>query len=424
MRFLAFITLFCLTFMGGHTVWAGATATDTIVAVVNDQVITKHQLVDRTRLNLRQLGLGDATAPQQESVMRRTLSGMIDEELQRQFAARAGIALSAAEIKRGEDAVAEAVGGVAAWKKLTQGLENTALDKMKAEILWEKISAQAVKPQVNVGLSEVDKLLEELAKSRHVVERQIAMIMIGNANDKEETKAQLQRITDIREKLQNGADFATLARTYSEDKTAAKGGEMGWFGTGELNPQLEAALDKMQPGQISEPIRTPVGWHLIKLENARTTKPIDTKPITQLKIYILAGNTQVSDTKQDDLVASLKKVSKKLDNTDDVSAFFDKKAYHPAFQDSQDLGWIAPTDLHPPFQDALKDTKVGTWSKPIAMDTKIGMLFVAGTRTVMPAGLDAYRNKVMENLFSNRLELATRRFMQELRQRAFLDIRQ
>jgi peptidyl-prolyl cis-trans isomerase SurA len=397
---------------------------DRIAAVVNDQVITLHQVQARTALNLRQLGLESPSAEQQRAVFKRTLSGMIDEELQRQFAQKIGMSVSKQDMEKGRKAVITQVGGPVAWEKLTKGLTQTAEDKMEAELLWQKISEQAIKPHVQVGMAEVDKLLQELAKSRHVVERQISMIMLGAGQNPEEEKERLDKMNDLKAQLEKGGDFNTLARTYSEDASASKGGELGWFGAGELNPQLEDALDKMQPGAVSEIIRTPVGWHLVKLENVRTTKPVDTRPVTQFDVYMLAAAAPKDDAKaKTNLTSTLEKQAKALRKPADVQAYFEKKDYQKDFPESAALGWMAPGDLQEGLQKALTNVKQGQWSAPTEAGSNVAVLYVAGQREVMPANLEAYRQRVFDNIFNNRVELETRRFLQTLRQRAFVDVR-
>ncbi len=107
---------------------AGAAAADRIVAVVNDQVITLTQLEERTSLNLRQLGMTSPNAQQRAAVSKRTLSGLIDEELQRQYATAARIKMTPQELAATKAKAVESLGGQSNWNALTAGLEQTAYD--------------------------------------------------------------------------------------------------------------------------------------------------------------------------------------------------------------------------------------------------------------------------------------------------------
>lgn len=394
---------------------------DRLVAIVNDQSITLSQLRARTELSLRQLGLKSASAEQRRAVERRALAGMIDEELQRQFAQSNGLGLTKAEIAKAK-ADARAAAGEN-WGALTKGIEKAADEKVLAEVQWQKIVAIELRPRVQVGTAELDRLIEQLAKSRHVLEREISMIMLNPAEGSAD-REQLAKLQDLREKIVTGANFSEQAKAYSDDKSALNGGRMGWFGSGELNPQLEDALDKLQPGQVSEPIRTPMGWHLIKLENVRTTKPLATTPQTQLELYLLASPLPKDDEKSiKALTGKIGEAVKNLKTPVAVREYFNKKQFEGTFDESIPLGWVTADDLQPELRTALSDVRVGSWSDEVKVSGNLARMFVAGTREVMPAKLEEYRQKIAKNLTESRLELNARRFMRELRQRAFVDIR-
>ncbi|MGA7950653.1 MAG: peptidylprolyl isomerase, partial [Thiobacillaceae bacterium] len=77
------------------------------------------------------------------------------------------------------------------------------------------------------------------------------------------------RLMQIRERLENGQKFEDLARQYSEDASASKGGDLGWINPGDTVPEFEKALDALQPNELSQPIQTPFGWHLIQVLERR-----------------------------------------------------------------------------------------------------------------------------------------------------------
>ena len=81
------------------------------------------------------------------------------------------------------------------------------------------------------------------------------------------------RLNDIKNRVQSGeADFATMARLHSVDSTATRGGDLGWLQPGDTVPEFEGVMNKLKPGQISDPIRTPYGYHLIQVVERRTEK--------------------------------------------------------------------------------------------------------------------------------------------------------
>lgn len=110
------------------------------------------------------------------------------------------------------------------------------------------------------------KLLDKRSKNPSLVVQKTHArhILIKTSEILSEADAK-NRLLQLKERLDHGADFAELARLHSEDSSAAKGGDLGWVAPGDTVPEFERAMDALQPGQISEPIRTPFGWHLIQV---------------------------------------------------------------------------------------------------------------------------------------------------------------
>jgi len=198
MRRLLF-ALFALVIMASTTV-TPSHAADRIVAVVNDQVITLSQLQARTRLNLRQVGLANATAQQQEAVSKRSLSNLIDEELQRQYAEKSGVTLTKAETETSIANVKQAMGDEV-WKTFTAGgLEQAAKDKILAETRWQILIERNIRPRVQVSTAEADRLIAELAKGREIQEREISVIQMEPGTTPEDDKAKLDKLTELKQK--------------------------------------------------------------------------------------------------------------------------------------------------------------------------------------------------------------------------------
>ena len=422
MRFSA-ILLAVLSFLATSFLVPQSHAADRIVAVVNDQVITLNQLQARTQLNLRQVGLANATAQQKDAVSKRSLSNLIDEELQRQHAAKAGITLGSKETEAAIANVQKAM-GEDVWKSFTAGgLEQAAKDKILAETRWQMLIERNVRPRVQVSTAEADRLIAELAKGREVQEREISVIQMEPGTSPEDDKTKLDKLTELKQKVAAGEPFAELARAHSDDKSAVNGGKLGWFTTGELNPQLEQSLDALQPGQTSDPIRTPTGWYLVRLDDTRSGTPITIDPQTQLELFLLAAPTPADKAAYRELEKTFDTTTAGLKTREDVFTYFSKADYTETFPASTALGWVTQTDLEPALAKAIGQGRPGRWTGTISVNGNSARLYLGNTRQVMPENLNKYREKVLNNLFTNRVELEARRFMQNLRQRAFLDIR-
>ncbi len=115
------------------------------------------------------------------------------------------------------------------------------------------------------------KLLERRGQNSPVIVSQtrVRHILIRLSEVVSETDAR-QRLTDLKERIENGADFATLARLHSGDPSAARGGELGWLSPGETVPEFERAMDALKPGETSAPVQSAFGWHLIQVLERRS----------------------------------------------------------------------------------------------------------------------------------------------------------
>lgn len=407
---------------------AHAAVSDRMVAIVNDQVITQTQLEQRCALVERELGsqASGLNAAQKKSLCRRSLATLIDQELQRQYATRAGIIVQPTDLmmakQNGEKAGIFGPGG---WNAYSKGLETAAKDKLTAELRWQMLVEKVVRPGISLSNAEVDKMIADMARKRHVTEREISQIMVGvDESDSGEAQAAAQeKIEKIRKKLDEKENFADLARAFSDDKSGINGGRMGWFSSGELNPQLEEALDKMEAGTYSSPIRTPLGWHIIRLDNVRSTTPIDVQPVAERQFFLVAA-AKPSDTEAlKALEKSLKNDVKGLKSSIDVAGFVAEADTLKKYPASAALGWLPASDLQSGLQPTGQSLKDEQFSSPVEFAGNVGVLYVAGTRTVMPKQLDAYRERVRQHLGESRTELGARRMMRNLRQRAFVDMR-
>jgi peptidyl-prolyl cis-trans isomerase SurA len=114
------------------------------------------------------------------------------------------------------------------------------------------------------------RLIEKRGGDRHVVSQTHARHILIKTNELVDDTTARKRLQDLKDRLQNGEDFATLARAHSDDKaSAAKGGDLGWVSPGQMVPSFESAMDSLQPGQISEPFQSRFGWHIVQVLERR-----------------------------------------------------------------------------------------------------------------------------------------------------------
>ncbi len=420
-RLLIFLTAVLFVFAG---ILPSNALEDGVVAVVNDGIVTQGELEKRVELSLMEFQTNNLSPNQLRALKLRTLSNMVEEELQRQYAQQVGIVVSVYDMKIAIDIIEKnnqmEPGG---YNDAVGELINVANSKIKSEILWQKIVNRMVRPKVIVSNMEVDRLIRDMVKAKQVVEWEVSQIFITEDEDTDSVIAQ-KRIKDIKEQLVNNmASFSQLARAFSEDAAAKRGGQMGWFSAGEMLPELEDQLLKMQPGEISSPVKTNMGWHIVKLESQRTNKPIQTKPVLEVNAWLLQVSS-TDDKKTDKKNRKLlEKKAYRISSVEEVKEFLIEVAQNEAFAGSSHMGAQPLENLPSAFKLSPKNIKSGRTTRIIKTDSGWQTLFIAGTETKLPAKLGEYRTRIRKRLVENRLDLAARHFLRELKEQAFIDVR-
>ena len=389
---------------------------DGVAAVVNSQIITKSELNQAVALTGREMGrsLSDA---EQQALQGRLLMQLIDNELKRQHAQSLGFNTSAAELEAAATRLAEVnnMAPEALRDAVGSDLKDVFEARLKADVLWQKVLAGSVRANVTVSNAEVDQLIRDMTRTSFVTERELSQIFMA-VPDSTQEQTVLEQLETVKAQLEAGEPFATLARAYSDDRTAFQGGYMGWFAAGELAPAIASAVDALEPGQIRPPVRSPLGWHLIKLERQRKTQPMSLDPVQQLRVVELAVPAETANARK--LLAEM--AAEVLENP---GSPLPAQTAEAPFTNSRDWGWMSITDLPAALQSAVEGTRTGSSSKMFEADNLARMVVVTGERRFVSDKLQEYRERVRNHLLENRMEQASRRLLRDLRQRAFIDVK-
>lgn len=238
--------------------WAQQASTR-IAAVVNEEVITGHDVAVRLRLATVASGMAP-TAENMERLRPQVLRNLIDERLQLQEAARANITVTEREIAdnlaRLERQNNMGPGGFVAWLDQNEIQRSTAIEQIRASIAWSKLMRRRHARSISVSEEEIDEAIQERIAARNTVERRVAEIYlpVENPEDEDEVRRLAERLI---EQMRQGVRFTQVAQQFSRSASAANGGDLGWIRPGQLDPTLEAVVERMQPGELSRPIKLP-----------------------------------------------------------------------------------------------------------------------------------------------------------------------
>ena len=263
---------------------------DRVVAVVNDGVVLRSELDNQIReIRTRAAGQANGRLPPNDVLERQVLEQMIQKEIQIQLATRTGIKVS-------DDAVNQAIAGIARRNNMrledfiaaveAQGLSYQALrEDIRDDISIDQLRQREIARKIVVTDREIANQLETLEgldgtengaedKKMMVSETRARHILMRPSVVMDETKIRTT-LADVRSQLVAGADFAELAKQYSEDPTADQGGELGWLPRGATVPEFQQVMDALEPGQVSEPFRSRFGWHLVQVLERRQRDATD-----------------------------------------------------------------------------------------------------------------------------------------------------
>ena len=393
-----------------------------VVARVNDDAITDFELNQRVLFAIRTTGLQDSPDLRQRMAAQ-VLRQMIDEKVQIQDAKRLGLRATDGEIQQ-RFADIERTAGMARghFRQFLQSIGvpyDIAVHQIEAQIAWAKIVRRRVRPQVDVSEAEIDDALARIRSNVGKTETRVAEIFVPI--DRAELADEAKRSADrINEQLKRGAPFAAVAQQFSQGATAQTGGDLGWVLPGSLEPALETALDKLQPRQHSEPIRSAAGLHILYVVDRRqfaASRPDDQRlNLTQLTLA-LPVNASPEETNRATTDAT--KAMAGVRQCSDLHA----QARQLKGATSGDLNGVRVGDLagNPQMYEQIPRLAIGGAAGPFRVAE--GMQIVSLCSKIGSDGVPA-RDVIGQQILLQKLEAAGRRYMRNLRRTATVDLKQ
>ncbi len=340
-----------------------------IVATVNDDVIMQSELDSRMAMVVTQLEQQHAQLPREEALKKQVLDRLIIENLQLQMAERSGIRID-------DDTLNKSLLAMAKQNNMTldqfrQVLEKDGFDyvafreQFRNQLTMTRVRQQMVDNRVEVTEQEVDNLLANAASfNDQNREYHLAHILVSvpEAASPEQIQAAQQRVDDILERLRGGADFSQVAIAESDGQQALTGGDLGWRKTGQLPSFFSDVVGQLQKGQISDPIRSPSGFHLIKIVDIRGD---DRHIIEQTKVrHILLRPDALAS--EDEVKIRIQQLHERIAQGEDFATLARANSQDPGSgSEGGDLGWVTPGQMVPEFEKAMDSLAIGEVSEPV-----------------------------------------------------------
>ncbi|HKW54926.1 MAG TPA: peptidylprolyl isomerase [Stellaceae bacterium] len=391
-----------------------------IAAIVNDEVISLNDLANRLQLVMRSSGIEDT--PQNRSrIQAQVLRSLIDEKLQMQEAKRLNITVTPEELDQAFTRIEQqnnmTKGALDAFLKGSGIPRSSLTDQLSASIAWNKLVRNRLMQDVTISDEEVTEALNQFKQEADVPQNRVSEIFlaIDAPSQEEDAKRLADRLID---QIRGGANFGAVAQQFSQSPSAAVGGDIGWVTSGQLAPEIGGAIDKMKPGEMSYPIRTPGGYYLLYLrERRKLGQPNPDDTVLSLVEVGFGVSPMATAEEQQRLTAEAQQVS----NTAKSCGELAKLGRDNAPQTTREIPSIKAADLPAQVRQVALSLGIAEASKPMAIPGGIGVIMVC-ERKDPPGGLPT-RDEITEQLGRTRLDALARRYLRDLRRGAYVDIR-
>lgn len=400
---------------------------DRIVAVVNHEVITRSEL-DRRVAELEQQSARQKTPlPPRAQVEKRVLERMIIDRAQLQLAQETGLKVDAAQLDLTLSRIAENNKMSLADFRAAIERDGIAWDRFREDIRSEmvitRLREREVDNRVVVSEGEIENYLASpAARAGSAEEYRIAHIIVRLPEQAapERIERARARALEALERIRGGSDFAQVAANYSEAPDALSGGELGWRTAARLPALYAEAVASMKPGATSEVLRSPAGFHIVRLIDRRGGSALDGKvEQTHARHILIRTGELVSEAEALHQLADLKE---RLDHGADFAELARLHSNDVSASRGGDLGWIYAGDTVPEFERAMQALKPGEISAPV--HTPFGWhLIQVLERRIEDASPERRRLAARAALRERKADEAYQEWLRQLRDRAYVEIR-
>jgi peptidyl-prolyl cis-trans isomerase SurA len=408
---------------------AQAEVLDKIVAVVEDDVILERELDQEAALVVQRMQASNAQLPPAFVLRKQVLEKLIIDKLQRQLAERAGVTVS-------EEMLNSSVTEIARRNNMSvqdfrielerQGMSyKSFLDNMRNEIIINQLRGREIGGRIKVTDQEIQHAMEtqeqggaEAAAQYHLghilvaVKEGAASPEIQSANSKAE---------EIIKQLRAGQDFTQTAISNSDDGNALKGGDLGWRTIGDIPTLFVESVKKMAAGDIAGPIRSPSGYHIIKMLEIKGDMNHQMVTKTKIRHILIKTNEIVDDNEAKTRLLQLKA---RIKDGDDFAAL---ARAHSDDKGSAlkggSLDWVSPGDLVKPFEEAMEKLAINEISEPVQTQFGWHLIQVLG-RENKDNSAEYRKNLIRDTIRKRKIEEETELWLRRLRDEAFVEIYQ
>ena len=400
---------------------------DRVAAVVNEGVVLMSQLDKQTEEVIERLREQNTELPPRNVLRRQILERLVIEEIQVQRAERLGVQVT-------DEMVNTTLADIAKrnsipFDQLPQSLAQQGIDyrefrdDIRKQMTLQLLRQRDVIGRINISPRELDQFLarQQNAPDRNA-EYNVSHILISVpvSATPEQIEARNARAREVYDKARGGEDFAQLAVAYSDSSTNIEGGSLGWRRGAQLPSIVAEQVATMKPGEVSEPIRTPSGFHLFRLNEMRG----GVQQSVQSQVHVRHILLQTSELEDDETVRQrLADIRERVLKGEDFAAIAAVTSQDPgSAADGGDLGWAGPGTFVPEFEKHLEGLAENDISEPFKSPYGWHIVQLLGRR-MHDVTDDMRRQQAFAQLRESKAEEETELWIRRLRDEAFVDYR-
>jgi len=400
---------------------------DKIVAIVDDDVVLKSELDQRMDAIVAQLTQSGTQMPPEKILEQQVLERLISERLQLTMGYDSGVRISDEELN-------QAIARIAASNKISVAqyieqvaLQGSSISAMRGEIRNEltimRVQQGKVMRRIRISEQELDNFLKS-EEGRFVTSPDVnigqILLSISSDSNRKSIDQVVGRADLLFNQIDQGADFRAIAIANSADQSALQGGDLGWRKMAQLPGVFIDAVEKLDIGEVSQPIRSAAGYHLIKLYERRGGE--EQLVEQHFARHILIKPNQIRDQKT--TINQLNELRKRSIAGEDFAILAKEFSEDPGSALSGgELGWSTPGMFVPEFEQTMGTIAINDISEPFASQFGWHILQVTERRQ-QDFSSEILRNKAQSMLRQRKYEEELQVWLQEIRDEAFIEIKE
>jgi peptidyl-prolyl cis-trans isomerase SurA len=399
---------------------------DRVVAIVNDEAITQHEIDDAKRVVLAQMKQQNVQPPTSEVLEKQVLERLITERSLLQYAKDTGLRVDDTQIERAIQRIAQDNKLSPEEFKKALALEKISYtkyrDDIRSELVVQRLREREVESRLTVSDTEVDHYLATLkAQNSGDSEYQLAhiLVLVPEQANADQIEVRRRRAEEALRAIKSGGEFGQVAAGFSDASDALRGGNLGWRAGARLPTVFADQVRTMKAGEVSPVLRSASGFHIVKLIDKRGRNETTVVDQTHARHVLIKVNELVSEA---DAKVKIDRVKDRLDSGAKFEEIAKLNSEDGSAAKGGDLGWINSGDTVGEFQDAMNKLAVNQISAPVRSPFGWHIIQVLERRK-QDVTAERERAEAQLAIRQRKADEQFQAWVREIRDRAYVEIR-